>query len=54
MSSLVYTGTMVNIVIKNVDSDIRKRFKALCAMEEKSMTEKLIEMIQRELERQGK
>jgi hypothetical protein len=54
MSVLVHTKAMGNIVVKNVDDDIRRRFKALCAMEDKSMTEKLTEMIQRELEKKKK
>jgi hypothetical protein len=50
--NVVYTDNMSNIIIKGVPDDIYRRFKAQCAMEGKTVKNKLIEMIKKEVEQQ--
>lgn len=42
-----------NMVVKNMDRELAKKFKVHCVLEGKSMTGKLKEMIKKEISKKG-
>jgi plasmid stability protein len=51
---MVYTKTMANLVVKDIDEQLKRQFKSLCALEGKSVAEKIRELIRREVEQHDK
>jgi hypothetical protein len=40
---------MSNIVVKGVDENLKRQFKSICALEGKSMAEKIKELMEKEV-----
>ena len=52
MKKMVYPAKIMDMRIRNIPEDVSRRFRALCLLEGKTLGQKLIELMEAELDRQ--